>query len=413
MTGGGAGVRRCRGTARRRPRRRGTGPRVVRSRRRPARASWPALLGGEQRGVVLRVALGGQAVALDGVGEDHGGAGVVDGVERLAQCGQVVAAEVADGGVQGGVVQACDQLGELRVRTRDAFAQLVGGAAQQPLVLRVLHLVDASPQRVAAGAFEQLVQQPPVLDGEHLPARGVEHACEADGADVGHDPVEALPVEVDDPADLAEVLHHRVEDRLPAGAFVQLGVADQRVWRPVPGAHVAAGQRAPDRGGGADADRAGGVVDGVGVFRPARVALQAAELAQGFQLGRRQLAEQVVDGVQHRRGVRFDRHPVLGAQVVEPQLGHDRHQRRRRGLVPADLQPVGVGAHPVGVVHDRRGQPQHPLLDLAQRRVPVHRSSSVGVRRSLHHRGGQHNAFVAGADDGCRGKSACWSSPRS
>ena len=64
------------------------------------------LLGREQRGVVLRVAFGGQAVALDGVGEDHRRTGVVDGVERLAQRGEVVAAEVADGRVQGGVVEA-------------------------------------------------------------------------------------------------------------------------------------------------------------------------------------------------------------------------------------------------------------------------------------------------------------------
>ena len=46
------------------------------------------LLGGEQRGVVLRVALRGQAVALDRVREEHGRAGVVDGFERLAQGGR-------------------------------------------------------------------------------------------------------------------------------------------------------------------------------------------------------------------------------------------------------------------------------------------------------------------------------------
>ena len=352
------------------------------------------LLGGEQRGVVLRVALRGQAVALDRVREEHGRAGVVDGFERLAQGGQVVAAEVADRGVQGGVVEPGHQLGELGVVSRHPFPQLVGGAAEQALVLGVLHLVDPPPQRIASGAFVQLVQQPPVLDGEHLPARGVEHAREADGADVGHDPVEALPVEVDDPAHLAEVLHHRVEDRLPAGALVQLGVADDRVLAPGARAHVAPRQRTPDRGGGADADGAGGVVDGVRVLRPARVALQPAESPQRLQLRRRQLAEQVVDGVQHRRGVRLHRHPVLGAQVVEPQLGHDRHQRRRRGLVAADLQPVGVGPHPVGVVHDRRGQPQHPLLHLAQRRVPVHAPSLVGPGITAPSRACQHNACV-------------------
>jgi len=235
---------------------------------------------------------------------------------------------------------------------------------------------------------EQLLQQPPVLDGEHLPARGVEHALQAGGADVGDDPVEALPVEVDDPDDLAELGHHRVEDRLPAGALVQLRVADEGVLPArtrcvVELGDVPARERPPDQGGGADADRAGGVVDGIGVLRAARVALQPAERAQGLQVLLVELAEQVVDRVQDGRGVRLDRYPVLAAQVLEPQRRHDRHQRGARRLVPADLQPAGVGAHPVGVVHDRRGQPEHSLLDDPQGLV-VHRD--LQVARQLHHR---------------------------
>jgi len=48
----------------------------------------------------------------------------------------------------------------------------------------------------------------------------------------GDDPrdhaVQRLPVEVEDPADLAELGDHRVQEGLPAGALVELGVADQR-----------------------------------------------------------------------------------------------------------------------------------------------------------------------------------------
>ncbi len=134
------------------------------------------------------------------------------------------------------------------------------------------HLVDPAPQRRAAGPGEQLLEQAPVLDGEHLPAGGVEHALQPGGADVGHHPVERLPVEVDDPDDLAELAHHRVEHRLPARALVQLGVADQRVLAAAcptsarSRGDVPAGQRTPDRRGGADADRAGRVVDRVGVL---------------------------------------------------------------------------------------------------------------------------------------------------
>ena len=79
--------------------------------------------------------------------------------------------------------------------------------------------------------------------------------------------------------------HHRVGDRLPARALVELGVADQRDLAPADrhvevAGDVAVGERAPDRRGGAEADRAGRVVDRVGVLRARRVGLQAAELAQ-------------------------------------------------------------------------------------------------------------------------------------
>ena len=85
-------------------------------------------------------------------------------------------------------------------------------------------------QRVAAGPGEQLLEQPAVLDGDHLPAGGGEHPLQPARVPMfGHDPVERLPVEVDDPDDLAEVGDHRVEDGLPDRALVQFGVADQGV----------------------------------------------------------------------------------------------------------------------------------------------------------------------------------------
>ena len=70
---------------------------------------------------------------------------------------------------------------------------------------------------------------------------------------------------------------------------------------------------------------------------PARVALQPAELAQSRQVAAVERAEQVVDRVQHRRGVRLHRDAVGRAQVLEVERRHDADHRRRRGLVPADL----------------------------------------------------------------------------
>ena len=121
------------------------------------------------------------------------------------------------------------------------------------------------------------------------------------------------------------------------------------IWRPprghveVPG-DVAMGQRAPDRRGGPDPDAPGRVVDGVGVLRAARIGLKAAVLAQARQVRRVQAAEQEVDRVQDRRGVRLDRHAVGRLEVREPQRGHERDHRRARGLVAADLDPAGVQA---------------------------------------------------------------------
>ena len=156
-----------------------------------------------------------------------------------------------------------------------------------------------------------LAQQRAVLDHHRVPAGGLEHRGEAAGGDVGDDAVQRLAVEVDDPHDLAQARDHRVRDRLPAGALVELGVADQRdlaaAARDVEVAgDVAVRERAPDRRGGAEADGPGGVVDRVGVLRPARVGLQPAVLAQRRQVAAVEAAEQVVDRVQDRARVRLD-----------------------------------------------------------------------------------------------------------
>lgn len=363
--------------------------------------------------MVLRVARGREAVPLHGVGEDHRGPGVVDRGERVAQRGGVVPAEVAHRGEQRVVVEVGDERGQVRVSVGEPGADLVGVAAQQALVLRVLHGVDPGAQRVAAGPAEQLVQQPAVLDGEDLPAGRGEHPLDPRRADRGDDPVQGLAVEVDDPHHLAQLADHRVEDGLPDRALVELGVADQGVLPALPGTpevgvDVAAGQRTPDRGGRADPHRAGRVVDRVGVLGPRRVGLQPAERAQRAQVALVELAEQVVDRVQHRGRVRLDRDPVPGPQVLEPQRGHDRRHRRRRRLVPAHLQPARVTA-PVGRVDDRGRQPQHPLLDLDER-VRRHRprahphttpaSSPMQPAPPAHHHPGRvHNRNVRGCAD--------------
>ena len=239
--------------------------------------------------------------------------------------------------------------------------------AQQPLVLLVRHQVDPLAQLRARG------EPRPVLDHHAVPARRLEHRLQPTRRDVGHDPVERLAVEVDDPHDLAELAHHRVGDRLPAGALVELRVADQRDLAPADrhvevARDVAVRDRAPDRRRRAEPDRAGRVVDRVGVLRPRRVGLQPAELPQRRQVGAVEPPEQVVERVQDRRRVRLDADAVGRLQDAEPQRRHQRDHRRARGLVAADLHARAVRAHAVGVVDDRRRQPQHAPLHLVERR---------------------------------------------
>jgi hypothetical protein len=246
-----------------------------------------------------------------------------------------MAAEVTDRPRQLGIIEIADQLLQLAAPaagTGKALADLAGVAAQQALVLLVRHAVDASAQRLAALALEQLAEKATVLDHDRLPPRRLEHRLDPPRRDVGDDPVEGLTVQVDDPHQLAERGDHRIDQRLPDRPLVELGVADQ--GHLAAGARrleviddVAVGDRAPDRRGGADTDRAGGEVDRVGVLDPARVALQALEGAQLGEIGGIEAAEEVVDRVQDGRRVRLDRDAVGGIQVPETKRGHDLDHR--------------------------------------------------------------------------------------
>ena len=360
------GAGRCRQLALRAGRVEGR-PGVGRVRAEPVR-QLRELLVREQSGVVLRVALDRQRPSLDRVGEDHGRPVVLHVAVRLDQLADVVAAEVAEGRAQLDVAQLIGERGELGAAPREALAQLRRLGAQQALVLLVRHLVDAAPQGVPARALEQTLEPSPVLDGDHLPAGRLEHPGQAAERDVRHHAVERLPVQVHHPEHLAEARDPRVSDRFPDRALVELGVAEQRDLATARGGleavvlEIAARHGPPDRRRRADADRARGVVDRVRVLRPARVALEPAERAQRLEVRLLEPAQQVVDRVQHGRRVRLHRHLVLRAQLGEPERRHQAHHRGARGLVAADLHPGAVLTHPVRVVDDRGGEPEHPPL---------------------------------------------------
>ena len=337
------------------------------------------LLGQQQGGVVARVARDRQPPALHRVGEDHAGpvpdliAGGVGG----QHAGQVVPTQVGDQRGQLVVGHAGQGLVHAgRGAVVEPLPQLLTGQAEQRLVVLVGHVVDPGPQRAAVGLGELGLELAPVLGLGHVPAGRLELAPPVRGADAGHHPVQRLPVEVDHPHHVAQPVRGRVEDGFPDVALVQFGVAQQGD-EPGPGpvaevrVHVPAGHRGEQGRDRAETDRPGREVDFVRVLGPGRVGLQATAGAQRGQVLPVQVAQQVLDGVEHRGRVRLHADPVLGGQVGEVQRGHRGDQRGTGGLVAADLDPVPGGPLAVGRVHHPHRQPQHPALDLIQH-VQIH-----------------------------------------
>ena len=332
------------------------------------------LVGGEQRRVIARIAGDGQAPALDGVGEQH--ARPVLFRVALGEGGEQ-RAEVVPG-------QVSDQRGELVVG--DAGAEILDGRgsaiqealahggrlqAEQRLIVLVRHRVDPVAEAVAAWLAERRLERAAVLGLHDVPAGRAQLLLPLRDPDTGHHPVQRLPVHVDDPQHVAQAVGGWVGDCLPDVPLIEFGVTDDRDEPAArPGAemrvHVAAGRGGEQRRGRAEADRAGGEVDAVGVLGPARVGLQPAERAQRGQIGPVQVAQQILNGVVDRRGVRLHTDPVWRIQVGEVQRRQYGDEAGARGLMTADLDTVASLPVVVGCVDDPGREPQHPLLDLVQ-----------------------------------------------
>ena len=233
----------------------------------------------QQRRVVARVALGRQPPGLDRVGEDHRRP-VVIGVGRArtrrSRSARSWPPRSRTAAMQLGVVEVGDDAPDV-VRRR-AVARAAARAARRRRLRRSrwyssLGIASIRSRSASPPSRANSVAQPaPVLDRDRLPAGGLEHRADPAGGDVGHDAVQRLAVEVDDPQHLAQVRDDRVDERLPDRALVELGVADQRDLASalrhveVPG-DVAVRERAPDRRGRPDPHRAGREVDRVGVLQ--------------------------------------------------------------------------------------------------------------------------------------------------
>ena len=266
-----------------------------------------------------------------------------------------------------------------------------GGAAleDERRIERVGAVVDPLAQRLAARPPEGRAQAFAVFDGHDPPAEVGEHLVDAPEQAVGHHGVQALPVVVDDPPDVAQVVLPSLEQGLVDVALVELGVADQRdhaplgqvLGRPALEPHVVLGKAGEAGHGDAEADRTGREIDVVHVLGARRVGLRPAERTEAFQVVPALLSQQVLDRMEHRARVRLDRDPVVRLEHVEIERRHHGDQRGARGLMPADLQAVSVFAQVVGVVDHPAGQPEDLLFQLAKTRQPaIGRAGPPGFR---------------------------------
>ena len=233
------------------------------------------------------------------------------GVMKCLEHGrQVVPAEIVHQGGQLIVTAFLDQPADVALVADFVVESLAPGRAareHQRRVKLVRAIVDPLAQRLAARLLECCLLQRAVFQNDDVPAEILEELFVASPQAFAHDGVEALAVVVDDPPAIAQALFPAFQQRLEDIAFVEFGVADQRdhaAFRPVEApamrAHVILRERGEQRLRHAQADRAGGEIDVIGVLGARGIALRALVAAEGFQPLARLFAEQILDGVEDR-----------------------------------------------------------------------------------------------------------------
>ena len=326
-----------------------------------------------QPAVIVLVAGDRRAPALDRVGEETDRAVMIDRGEGVGHGRDAIAAEIFHQFRQLPVGTRLDEPGDVALVAEIVHQVLAPHRAAHEGQRRI-ELVGASVdpvfQLVAALLGEGRALQVTVLDPHHVPAEGLEDLLDAPEQPLVDDAIERLTIVVDDPPGVAQVVLPALLQRLVDIALVEFGVADQRhhaagleILTPILGGDVVLHDRGERGDGDAQSHRTRGEIDVIDVLGPRRVGLHPAKPAEILHLLARLVAHQVLHRVEDRRGVRLDRHPVLGPERGEIERRHDRHHRGRRRLVPADLDPVDLGADVVGVVDHPVRQPQQPLFD--------------------------------------------------
>ena len=355
------------------------------------RAEVVHLLFGHDAGVIVLVAGERQAEALDGVSDEAVGHVGIDLAQRLQHRLHVVAGEVGHQVLQAVVVVA----GEQRLHAGDVADVLgeplaPGGAALEGerAVKLVGAVVDPLAERLPAGLGEGGLLAAAVLKDHHLPADGLEEVLDLLEQPVRDHTVEALAVIVDDPPEVADIVLPALQQRLEDIALVELGIAHDGdhaagrafLRRELVEAHVVLDHRREQRHPDAQPDRAGGDVHVVAVLGARGIALRPAEGAEAFQLGLGLVAEEVLDGVEHRARVGLHGDPVVRPEHVEVERRHQRRHRGAGGLMAAHLEPVPRRPQMVRVVDHPGRQPQHLALERVEASERLRRDGPVRSR---------------------------------
>ena len=172
---------------------------------------------------------GAHAVALDGLGEDDGGAALVlDGalVGVVDLDGVVAAAVQADELLVGLVLDQFEQLG---IFAEEVAAEECAVLGLEGLEVAVDALFHAAEEQAGVVAGEELVPVAAPDDLDDVPAGAEEDAFELvdDALVAAHGAVEALQVAVDDEDEVVELLARAEGDGAEGVDFVGLAVADE------------------------------------------------------------------------------------------------------------------------------------------------------------------------------------------
>ena len=171
---------------------------------------------GQERAVVHRVARERQAPPLDRVGEDHARPGPVPLRLRIGldDGDEVMAAHVADQRLKRLVRAVREEpveghVGLAVARGDERLPHRAGGQADERVVLGIGHGLEPRPETLAAGPGEGRVKPRAPAQLDDVPARGGEPRAELAPPRIGDDAVEALPIHVDDPQEIAQLGERR------------------------------------------------------------------------------------------------------------------------------------------------------------------------------------------------------------